>query len=333
MKLTDSPDYRTAKEVRQSGLADAVLAPVNANAVDCSLTLAHFLEFVYLPYVREHLKPSTIKGYTDRFKLLQPHLGTIELRKVRPSDIQRILQAVADYKPRVTTTLCHVKAFLSGAFRFAVLKDLVQTNPVQAARVPKGLDSDDGPAYTLPEVQHMLRVLTEPAKTVALVAGLTSLRIGEIEALRWEDVQGTELRICRNIWKGHLGTVKTKASKKPIPLLPIVRKALELHRTRSTGEFIFTGVKGGEKPLILENLLRREMIPLFEKAGIEWLGWHAFRRGVATNLDALGVPDLVISKILRQSSVEVTRRSYIKQASRVSQAAMRKLERAFNAAG
>ena len=45
---------------------------------------------------------------------------------------------------------------------------------------------------------------------------------------------------------------------------------------------------------------------------MEWRGWHAFRRGLATNLDALGVHDIVIQPILRHSNVAVTRQPCIK---------------------
>jgi len=41
-----------------------------------------------------------------------------------------------------------------------------------------------------------------------------------------------------------------------------------------------------------------------QKAGIEWEGWHGFRRGLATTLEGIGV--------LRHSSDRVTRKHYIK---------------------
>ena len=44
----------------------------------------------------------------------------------------------------------------------------------------------------------------------------------------------------------------------------------------------------------------------------EWKDWHAFRRGLATNLYDLGMDDHTIKAILHHSSVTVTRRSYIK---------------------
>jgi integrase len=43
-----------------------------------------------------------------------------------------------------------------------------------------------------------------------------------------------------------------------------------------------------------------------------WRGWHAFRRGLTTNLHALGIPDKEIRAILRHSNIAVTQSCYIK---------------------
>ena len=68
-------------------------------------------------------------------------------------------------------------------------------------------------------------------------------------------------------------------------------------------------------PLSPANVLLDVILPALEKAKIEWLGYHAFRRGLATNLRALSVDDLTIMEILRHSDVAVTRASYIKRVS------------------
>jgi integrase len=328
-----SREYATAEAVRAAGLVGQVLAPINTNAgtAEAGQPLTEFLEYVYLPYVREHLKPSTFKNYNDRCKLLKPHFGTIELRKVRTPDIERFMDGVAAGKQRANQSFLHLKAFLSGAFTYAQRKGLVVTNPVLPAKAPKGLPKGETAAYTLEEIQKMLAVLDEPARTIVLVLALTGLRVGELQGLRWEDIDGNELHIRRSVVKGHISDVKTTASKGAIPLLPIVRKALEEHRKRSAGGFIFSGVISG-KPMIVENLLRLYMIPQLEAAGLAWSGWHGFRRGVATNLHKLGVDDLTISRILRHASVAITQMAYIKPVSRKSQAAMGKLAKAFQLA-
>jgi integrase len=46
----------------------------------------------------------------------------------------------------------------------------------------------------------------------------------------------------------------------------------------------------------------------------EWHGWHAARRGLGRNLYRLGVPEMVIQRILRHANVSTTATSYIKTA-------------------
>jgi integrase len=61
----------------------------------------------------------------------------------------------------------------------------------------------------------------------------------------------------------------------------------------------------------LDALYRRHVREPFKAAKIQWSGWHSFRRGLGTNLSELGIPDLLIQKILRHGDVETTRDSYI----------------------
>ena len=57
-----------------------------------------------------------------------------------------------------------------------------------------------------------------------------------------------------------------------------------------------------------------------------WHGWHAARRGLGSNLYALGIPEKTIQAILRHANVNTTNTYYIKTASADAQAAMAKLE-------
>ena len=84
---------------------------------------------------------------------------------------------------------------------------------------------------------------------------------------------------------------------------------------------------GGLTPLSPTNLLRDRILPALAKVGIEWHGYHAFRRGLATNLRDLGVDDLTINEVLRHSDVAVTRKSYIKRVDQESVEAMHRFEK------
>ena len=78
--------------------------------------------------------------------------------------------------------------------------------------------------------------------------------------------------------------------------------------------------------LDLDNLADRVIRPTLKAHNLMWKGWQAYRRGLATNLKELGVPDTTIQCILRHENVNTTQRFYIKTASAVAVDAMKKLE-------
>lgn len=135
---------------------------------------------------------------------------------------------------------------------------------------------------------------------------------------------------------------KTEASEAPVPVIAPLRDILNAWKKQAevtAGCWIFQAGFTRKKdhpqslldaakltPLSPANVLRDVVFPALKKASIEWLGYHAFRRGLATNLRALGVDDLTISEILRHSDVSVTRHNYIKRVSEKSVEAMDRLE-------
>jgi integrase len=321
-------DYRTPASVKH--LAAEHLAPQNARQTkpESTDTVEHFIQNTYLLHCKANLRASTHGGYVYLFKALKPHLGDERLRDFGPVEGERLLNDFAAEKQRPNTMLKNAKGFLSGAFRYAVRTGTIRFNPMRETMLPKnGKPMADTYAYTLSEIQAMLKVLPEPSRTVVLVAALTGLRMSEIRGLKWTDLEGDSLHVRRSVWRTHVSETKTVASAGTVPLLPDVVEALQAHRKTSTSEYIFAGGTG--KPLVLANVTRRDIAPTLEAKNIPWHGWHGFRRGLASNLHELGVPDQVIQGILRHADVQVTQRHYIKTRPAASDRAMRKLGRAF----
>lgn len=121
------------------------------------------------------------------------------------------------------------------------------------------------------------------------------------------------------------------ASKAPIPVIASLLRFLERHRATKgnpqTG-WIFAGANGN--PLHLDNLVRREIRPLRENAKVEWHGWHAFRRGLATNLQRLGVPINVAQRLLRRADFATAADYYVKVVDEDARQAMQRLESECN---
>jgi len=170
----------------------------------------------------------------------------------------------------------------------------------------------------------MIHVLPEPARTIAAVAAFTGLRASELRGLQWNDFTGDELRVRRTVWRTLVGEPKTPASVAPVPVLPVLCQILGEHRKRDgRAGYIFAGPSG--RPMDLGSLATRVIRPALKGTGVEWQGWHAFRRGLATNLYRLDVSARTIQAILRHSNVSTTLAFYVKTSGADVVAAMERL--------
>ena len=93
--------------------------------------------------------------------------------------------------------------------------------------------------------------------------------------------------------------------------------------------FVSRNYAGSKRAVDLESLLKWQIKPRLEKKKLIWHGWHAFRRGLATNLHALGVDGKTIQAILRHSNVGLTMNVYVKTVSESQVSAMDSLSEKF----
>jgi integrase len=325
-------------------IADRILAPLNAGTVqpESSHTVCHFIEHHYLPYVKSELRPSTYKDYKKDVyeKHLKTRLGDLKLRDFRTVNGQRILRDIATSHSDVGhKTLLRIKSFMSGAFKHAKREGFIDgENPMRDTAAPGKPQKFRGPVYTMNDIERMTTCLGDldeitdkkeirervQAVAVMSVAAFAGLRLSEIRGLRWADYDGRSLAIRRAVWRTHVGDTKNPASESSVPVLPILKDVLDDYKRRVAEEgkyagddnYIFSGERRGA-PLNLANLARRVIIPaLPETAGdyqgppVQWKGWHAFRRSLATNLHSCGVDPRVAQAIMRHSDFRTTLEFY-----------------------
>ena len=348
-------ECRTAKSV-QSFVND-ILAPLNSGLLNPQSTMlvSEFVDKIYLPeYVKKQLRAATQKQYRDVWaNHLKPRMGKLTLRSFRTVHAEQMLAKIAEQAKLGRSSLKHCKAFLSGAFKQAKrLGVLDGINPIQDVSIPRVPESEeDTYAYSLSEINAMLAVLPEPAWTVVQTAAWTGFRKSELRGLTWASFDGKELRVERSVWNKYVSEPKTKRSRAPIPAVKRLADTLEAHKLRA-GKLaqptlpIFQA--GNGKPLNLDNLVRRVIIPALSPCAVckkqedehkaeghlyqrdkslpFWRGWHAFRRGLATNLHTLSVDDKTIQAILRHSNVGLTMNVYVKSVSESQVSALEKLE-------
>jgi integrase len=337
-------------------LAEEFLAPLNAESYEPTknLSLVDFGKNVWLPHVKTRCAASTehaIRYYWEH--VLAPRCGRMLLRDFSTPDGQVLLEQIARQNPGMKKSTLHkLKSMLSAIFKLAINQGYRPgPNPIRETSLPRAQESAETVAYDLDTVLTMLRLVPEPSRTVIAVAAFAGLRRGEIEGLVWEAYDGDTLSVLRGMWQGIAGEPKSRKSKAAVPVVGPLRRFLDQHRLRcgnpEAGIMFKTKTKTAT-PLRLHNLLNDYILPALNRCetcgegksahGSEmhefirdesrpaWHGFHAFRRGLATNLHSLGVDDLTIQKILRHSNVAITQACYIKTLPEQTITAMKKLE-------
>ena len=169
------------------------------------------------------------------------------------------------------------------------------------------------------------------------MAAYAGLRRSEIAGLQWENYDGQQITVTRSMWEGHVSKPKTTASKAPVPVIGALRQILDMYsieRGNPRSGPMFKSQAKANTPLSMNNVLNRMILPALNRCEVcrkgkddhvgadhkykrdatlpKWHGWHAFRRGLATNLHDLGIDDKTIQAILRHANVSMTQRCYIK---------------------
>lgn len=326
-------EYRTKRSVMH--LVAELLSAVNDHhtSPEGTLKLEQFVEETYLRYVSSQKRPSTFRGYRNMWKCyLKPRCGQMRLSDFRTADGERLLADIAKHYDLSRNTLMHIKNLMSGVFKHAKRLGAINSiNPMQDVSIPKARPRGETYAYSLEEIFRMISVLPEPASTIIATAAFTGLRKSEIRGLLWENYRDDALWVTQSVWERFVTEPKTTESKAPVPIIRPLAKRLEKHReAHGAPQAGFIFVSGRNRPpggpVNLNSLLKRQVKPKFREAAIAWHGWHAFRRGLATNLHRLGVPDKTIQAILRHSNLSTNMNSYVKSVPADAAAAMRKLE-------
>jgi len=142
----------------------------------------------------------------------------------------------------------------------------------------------------------------------------TGLRVSELLALRWQDVDfgNLELNVTRSIWHQVVGNCKTEASAKPVPLDTYMAEDLLRWRRQSAypsdDDYVFASeTMRAKQPYWPDNLMKRQIRPVAKANGIHKnIGWHTFRHTFGTLLKANGEDVKTVPELLRHANSRIT---------------------------
>ena len=212
-------------------------------------------------------------------------------------------------RPRTLNT---IKWLGSAIFVQAVARGYCDSNPWRDARVlGKTLDDGETGVYSLEEMENINNALVDrvDAQLVMALAFFTGLRKGEIAGLQWGDIDDSFIHVRRALSRGEVGAPKSKHAVRSIPIIQPVRIPLTLWRAKTNSDkWLFPSER--KTPLNLDLFANTVIKPALAGAGIEWRGYHACRRGLATALRALTGNSTAGRDVLGHGSTAVTEQHY-----------------------
>ena len=276
-------------------------------------TLKDFVRMDWEPVVLPTLKYATQRHYKYMCGAhLIPAFGEQRLPDISREAIQAFLAA----KLRdglAWETVHHIKCALSKVLGTAEDWNYISDNPVRKTRLPRRDCNAERLLVTPQHIQKLIPALPEPAKSIALLLVLTGLRIGELLALRWKNVNLDDkvLQVTETVYDGRFDKPKTKRSIRAIPLCREAVSTLSaLRHDASNPEQLVFATRSG-RPLCRRNLLQRQLRPAWKELGLPRVTWHALRHCHATLLDAVGAPLGSVQALLGHASPEMTRHIYL----------------------
>lgn len=298
-------------------------------AQPAELTIGKFWKDIYLPWIREKKRFSTVYGYEKIWsQYLEGELDTRPLARYRTADGYALLERLSKKLGR--NSLQHVRSLGSGIFTRAVNLGLIERNPWHEVRFQEARAPKPTIAYTLEESILILKALSKrvDAALVFSLAAFLGMRPSEIAGLIWEniDLLSDQLHVKLAVVRGVAGETKTEQSQRSLPLVEPIRSLVEAWREQCGGVtkgWMFTG-RGGS-PLKMESFIKHAIMPTVREAGIRWAGLYAARRACATNLVAL-TGDVRSAHQVLGNSLQVAMAKYIKPSTAAGLAGLKLLE-------
>jgi integrase len=242
-------------------------------------------------------------------------------------------------------TVNKYRSLLQGVFQWAMRPDTYALDHDPTAGLPKRREADPGElqTYTVEQVEAIARVLRDgghrgprmrasgdfaKAEHVAarkaddehdaaavIVAAFAGLRLGELVALRWRDVdfEASRIRVQRGFVAGEITSPKSRKGRS-LPMSEQVAQVVARlgQREAHTGpdDLVFAGDGGGhiDGSALTRRFKRAREAAMKNDKSMPRLRWHDLRHGFGSMCASAGVDVVSIQSWMGHSSIRTTQR-------------------------
>ena len=341
--------FRTKKEAQQASAELEVkfnIGKVIAKPSD--ITLHDFMWKHWLEYHKRFVKPSTVKAVSSVLKRIDRYFNAdIKLKDITPHNCNQFAVALLDDFKLERNVASRSFSYFKTIFKYAVQTEkIIIQNPCDNIEVPKytleqknELQNKKQNKLLYLEKNDLQRLLQAAAKsrcafpyyTILLIMAYTGMRIGEVLALQWQDIDLKKKSIhCRHtLFRPNadfsLQSAKTSNSIRDISITDNLIAAIKEYRKQflmfklehadkwiDTGyDFVFTArTKDFGKP-VYDTTIQYWLDRLAKQNNMPHLYPHLFRHTHVSLLAEAGVSLPAIRERLGHSSDKITEKIYL----------------------
>lgn len=202
--------------------------------------------------LKRGIKDNTFQNYKYMYNMfVRSGFGKLRITTVKRTDVKRFYNKLADGQILKVSTIDTIHNLLHQVFDTAVNDNYIRLNPtdnmLKELKKVHNFSVEKRKALTIPEQELFVNFLKSSIKynhwypVFAVMLG-TGMRVGEVTGLRWSDIDFDEGVISVNhtlVFYNHgdnkgcsfsVNTPKTAAGNRTIPILPLVREALQMEK-------------------------------------------------------------------------------------------------------
>jgi integrase len=233
-------------------------------------------------------------------KRVIPRFGMKAPVAIEPLEIEQWLKELRKTEGLQSPTLDKIRRVMSLVYkhgqRYGLIPRDESANPMNWVR--QRTISSYTPVIMNPrQAFEILRNIPEPRRTLVLTDVATALRVSEVLGLMWMDLdfENQIIEVKRAYVWGQFKNPKSKASKAPVPMHPVLAGFLMAWRERSpyaqNTDYAFPSFRlKGRRPLSASIMVQKYLRPAAVKAGVikegerVRFGFHNFRHSLASSL-------------------------------------------------
>ena len=218
------------------------------------------------------LSPSTISGYKRVRKNALQGIMNISVSELKQETVQKEINRMSKDKSPKSVRNAH--GLLSAALAVYRPDMILRTTLPQKRRYEAAIPSGE-------DIGKIMEAVTGTADELPVMLAIwLGLRMSEIIGLKWEDISGGVLHVCRaKVDEGEKGT-KTYTSQRAIPLPDYINRLLDTKKRH--GDYVV--------PMTRRTLYCRFQAAC-KRAGVQHYRFHDLRHINASVMLALGIPD------------------------------------------